>query len=39
MATLMVLPAVFAVVQKGANTQSASLDPDDPESTFFEQGA
>jgi multidrug efflux pump subunit AcrB len=37
MATLMVLPAVFAVIQRKAGTQSASLDPDDPESVFFEK--
>jgi multidrug efflux pump subunit AcrB len=32
MATLLVLPAVFALVQGSAHTRSASLDPDDPES-------
>ena len=35
LATLLVLPAVFAVVQGGAGTRSASLDPDDPESRYF----
>ena len=34
-ATLLVLPAVFAVVQSRASTKSASLDPDDPESAYF----
>jgi len=32
LATLLVLPAVFAVVQGWAHTRSASLDPGDPES-------
>jgi hypothetical protein len=31
-ATLFVLPTVFAVVQRKASRQSASLDPDDPQS-------
>jgi len=31
-ATLLVLPAVFAVLRQGASTRSASLDPDDPAS-------
>ena len=30
-ATLVVLPAVFAIGQRGASTQSPTLDPDDPE--------
>ncbi|HEV3005039.1 MAG TPA: efflux RND transporter permease subunit, partial [Pirellulales bacterium] len=34
-ATLVVLPAVFAIVQRGAGTHSASLDPDDPQSVHF----
>ncbi len=34
-ATLLVLPAVFALVQTGATRKSASLDPDDPESAHF----
>ncbi|GDY08295.1 RND transporter [Planctomycetia bacterium] len=33
-ATLLILPAVFAIVQSRATTKSASLDPDDPESPF-----
>ncbi len=33
-ATLFVLPAVFALVQSRATTESASLDPDDPESAY-----
>jgi Cu/Ag efflux pump CusA len=37
-ATLFVLPSVFAVVQGRSSTQSASLDPDDPESPNFDQG-
>jgi multidrug efflux pump subunit AcrB len=31
-ATLVILPSVFAIVQSGARTRSASLDPDDVES-------
>ncbi|WP_165074390.1 efflux RND transporter permease subunit [Paludisphaera rhizosphaerae] len=34
-ATLFVLPAVFALVQSRAGRQSASVDPDDPESPYF----
>jgi multidrug efflux pump subunit AcrB len=33
-ATLLVLPAVFALVQSWATAESASLDPDDPESIY-----
>ena len=33
-ATLLILPIVFAMVQKRANTTSPSLDPDDPRSAF-----
>jgi multidrug efflux pump subunit AcrB len=33
-ATLFVLPAVFALVQSRATTESASLDPEDPESVY-----
>ena len=33
-ATLLVLPAVFALVQSRATTESASLDPDDPQSIY-----
>jgi multidrug efflux pump subunit AcrB len=35
-ATLLVLPAVFAFIQKGASRQSASLDPDDPNSRYYQ---
>ena len=35
LATLFVLPSVFALVQSHATTESASLDPDDPESAHF----
>jgi multidrug efflux pump subunit AcrB len=35
-ATLFVLPSVFAVVQRQSPTRSASLDPDDPDSPYFE---
>jgi multidrug efflux pump subunit AcrB len=34
-ATLFVLPSVFALVQWRATTESASLDPDDPESVYY----
>ena len=34
-AKLFVLPSVFAVVMGRSSTASASLDPDDPESTYF----
>jgi multidrug efflux pump subunit AcrB len=37
-ATLFVLPSVFAVVLGRSGTRSVSLDPDDPESTYFDQG-
>jgi multidrug efflux pump subunit AcrB len=33
-ANLIVLPIIFSVVQNGAQTASASLDPDDPESRY-----
>jgi multidrug efflux pump subunit AcrB len=36
-ATLTLLPAVFAVVQKRASAESPSLDPDDPDSPNFDQ--
>lgn len=35
-ATLLIVPAIFAIVQGGASTASVSLDPDDPESHFFD---
>jgi multidrug efflux pump subunit AcrB len=38
-ATLAVLPAVFAVVLGRSGTQSASLDPDDAESPYFDRQA
>src|SRR5207245_5008524 len=38
LATLVVLPSVFAIVQ-GGSTRSASLDPDDPESAYFDRQA
>lgn len=33
-ATLLILPAVFAIVQSRASIKSASLDPEDPQSAF-----
>jgi multidrug efflux pump subunit AcrB len=35
--TLVVLPAVFAVVQGRSSTQSVSLDPDDPASRYLDR--
>jgi multidrug efflux pump subunit AcrB len=37
LATLTVLPTVFALAQGGATRQSASLDPDDPESQHYHE--
>jgi hypothetical protein len=37
LANLTVLPFVFSLVQAGAGSASASLDPDDPESRFAGQ--
>jgi multidrug efflux pump subunit AcrB len=39
LATLFVLPAVFAIVQSRAHRRSASLDPEDPEGDHFVNGA
>jgi multidrug efflux pump subunit AcrB len=36
-ATLFLLPIVFGLVQRNASTRSHSLDPEDPESQWFEQ--
>ena len=36
-ATLFLLPMVFGLAQRNASTGSRSLDPDDPESRWFEQ--
>ncbi|MGQ0634548.1 MAG: efflux RND transporter permease subunit [Planctomycetaceae bacterium] len=38
-ATLLVLPPVFALLQRRAGTTSISLDPEDPESRFFRAAA
>jgi multidrug efflux pump subunit AcrB len=35
-ATLFILPTIYAAVQREADTRSASLDPDDPQSSEFE---
>jgi hypothetical protein len=35
-ATLFILPSVFAVIQGRSSTRSASLDPDDAESAYFD---
>ncbi len=37
LATLFILPSVFAVVQGRSNIRSASLDPEDPESAYHER--
>ena len=34
LATLVVLPSVYSLLQRSARTQSPSLDPDDPDSVF-----
>lgn len=36
LATLTVLPAIYSILQASASTKSASLDPDDPNSRFYE---
>jgi multidrug efflux pump subunit AcrB len=38
-ATVFVLPSVFAIVQRRTTRKSVSLDPDDPKSPAFEQSA
>ncbi len=38
-ATLLVLPSVFALVQGWTGRHSASMDPDDPESRYFDHPA
>jgi hypothetical protein len=37
LATLLVLPAVFAVAQRKAGLAGASMDPDDPQSTHHDE--
>jgi multidrug efflux pump subunit AcrB len=37
-ATLTVLPAVYAILQKRAHAGSASLDPNDPSSRYYDRG-
>ena len=34
-ATLTILPAIYAVLQRGVGTQSPSLNPSDPESRYY----
>jgi multidrug efflux pump subunit AcrB len=36
-ATLLLLPMVFGLAQRNASTRSRSLDPEDPDSQWFEQ--
>jgi hypothetical protein len=38
LATLIVLPSVYALVQQSAPLRSRSLDPDDPESRYARKG-
>jgi len=38
-ATLLLLPSVFAVVMRTGSTRTASVDPDDPQSEYFDQSA
>jgi multidrug efflux pump subunit AcrB len=35
LATLLVLPAAFAMLQRGVTARTPSLDPDDPESNYY----
>jgi multidrug efflux pump subunit AcrB len=35
--TLLILPSIFALIQGGAGSEAVSLDPDDPESPYFDQ--
>jgi hypothetical protein len=37
LATLFVLPAVFAVAQRRASTAAMSMDPDDPHSNRYDE--
>jgi len=37
LATLIVLPSVYSLIQQSASSASPSLDPDDPESAFRTQ--
>jgi hypothetical protein len=37
LATLFILPLVFAIVQRRTTRKSVSLDPDDPNSSAFEE--
>jgi multidrug efflux pump subunit AcrB len=37
LATLLLLPSVFAVIQRRSSTESPSLDPDDAESAHYDQ--
>lgn len=39
LATLVILPSVFSVVQERASTQSPSLDPDDPRSVYADRNS
>jgi multidrug efflux pump subunit AcrB len=38
-ATLLVLPSIFALVQGGTGRESASVDPDDPEGRYYDHPA
>jgi hypothetical protein len=35
-ASLLILPAIFTLLQKNASLESVSLDPSDPESKYYE---
>ena len=39
LATLLVVPALFAILQGEKTRKTVSLDPDDPGSRYFERGA
>jgi Cu/Ag efflux pump CusA len=38
-ATLLVLPAIFALLQRDKTRKTASIDPDDPQSPYFQKPA
>jgi multidrug efflux pump subunit AcrB len=38
-ATLLILPSIFAIIQGNSERRSASLDPDDPSSQYFDHSS
>jgi multidrug efflux pump subunit AcrB len=37
-ATLLIIPSVFAILESGSSIHAASIDPDDPGSRYFDRG-